>query len=75
MLHTLTYELDLPQDRTIQIKLPDSIKIGKHHIVLVIDEKEDKIIDDFQQLLNATKGIWQHGDGLAYQQALRSEWE
>jgi hypothetical protein len=74
MLHTLTYELDLPQDRTIQIKLPDSIKIGKHHIVLVIDEKEDKT-DDFQQLFNATKGLWQQGDGLAYQQALRSEWE
>jgi hypothetical protein len=74
MLHTLTYEFDLPQDRTLQLKLPDSIKIGKHHIVLVIDEKEDKT-DDFQQLLNTTRGIWQQSDGLAYQQALRSEWE
>ncbi len=26
MLHTLTYELDLLQDRTIQIKLPDTIR-------------------------------------------------
>ncbi|MDP3839041.1 MAG: hypothetical protein Q8Q54_08995 [Methylococcales bacterium] len=74
MLHTLTYELDLPQSRTIQLKLPDTIKTGKHHIVLVIDEKEDQT-DDFQQLLNATKGLWQQGDGLAYQQALRNEWE
>lgn len=74
MLHTLTYELDLPQSRTIQLKLPDTIKTGKHHIVLVIDEKEDQT-DDFQQLLNATKGLWQQGDGLAYQQTLRNEWE
>ncbi len=45
MLHTLSYELDLPQDRTIQIKLPDTIKIGKHHIVLVIDEQEENAND------------------------------
>jgi hypothetical protein len=74
MLHTLTYEFDLPQNRIIQFKLPDSIKLGKHQIVLVIDEKEEKT-DDFQNLLTATKGLWQQGDGLAYQQALRSEWE
>jgi hypothetical protein len=73
MLHTLTYELDLPENRTIQLKLPDTIKTGKHHIVLVIDEKEET--DEFQQLLNATKGLWQQGDGLGYQQALRGEWE
>jgi hypothetical protein len=74
MLHTLTYEFDLPQNRIIQFKLPDTIKLGKHQIVLVIDEKEEKT-DDFQNLLTATKGLWQQGDGLAYQQALRSEWE
>lgn len=73
MLHTLTYELDLPQNRTIQLKLPDSIKTGKHQIVLVIDDKEES--NDFEQLFNATKGIWQQGDGLAYQNALRSEWD
>jgi len=74
MLHTLTYELELPQNRMIQLKLPDTIKIGKHQIVLVIDEKEEQT-DDFQNLLTATKGLWQQGDGLIYQQALRSEWE
>lgn len=74
MLHTLTYELDLQQNRIIQFKLPDTIKPGKHQVVLVIDEKEEKT-DDFLNLLTATKGLWQQGDGLAYQQALRSEWE
>jgi hypothetical protein len=45
MLHTLTYEFDLPQDRTLQLKLPDTIKIGKHHIVLIIDEQEENAND------------------------------
>ena len=45
MLHTLTYELDLPQNRTIQLTLPDTIKLGKHHIVLVIDDEEENAND------------------------------
>ncbi len=73
MLHTLTYQLDLPHNRMIQLKLPNTIKTGKHQIVLVIDDKEES--DDFLHLFNATKGIWQQGDGLTYQQALRSEWD
>jgi hypothetical protein len=28
----------------------------------------------FENLLNQTKGTWKEGDGLAYQERLRSEW-
>ncbi|OPX18965.1 MAG: hypothetical protein BZ151_11780 [Desulfobacca sp. 4484_104] len=31
--------------------------------------------DTYSQLVEKTKGIWHQGDGLAYQQALRSEWD
>lgn len=31
--------------------------------------------DDFLTLLENTKGIWQQGDGLAYQENLRAEWD
>ncbi|WP_315041886.1 hypothetical protein ACGTJS_03075 [Faucicola mancuniensis] len=31
--------------------------------------------DDFLSQLENTQGIWQHGDGLVYQQNLRAEWE
>lgn len=31
--------------------------------------------DDFLTLLENTKGIWQHGDGLVYQEKLRTEWD
>jgi len=29
----------------------------------------------FENLLNQTSGTWRGGDGLAYQERLRSEWE
>jgi hypothetical protein len=29
----------------------------------------------FENLLNQTSGTWKEGDGLAYQERLRSEWE
>lgn len=29
---------------------------------------------DLHSLLEQTKGIWKDGDGLAYQQKIRSEW-
>lgn len=31
--------------------------------------------DDFLHLLDATKGTWQQGDGLTYQENLRNEWD
>ncbi len=29
----------------------------------------------FESLLNQTSGTWKEGDGLAYQERMRSEWE
>jgi hypothetical protein len=29
----------------------------------------------FENLLNQTSGTWNEGDGLAYQERIRSEWE
>jgi hypothetical protein len=29
----------------------------------------------FENLLNETRGTWKEGDGLAYQERIRSEWE
>lgn len=37
--------------------------------------QKQAIDDDFLQLLGKTKGIWKNGDGLAFQEKLRSEWE
>lgn len=40
-----------------------------------LEQKTPLPKDDFLSQLEATKGIWQHGDGLKYQEDLRVEWE
>ncbi len=46
------------------------------HIVRVavrlLQENEDK---SFEDILNRTSGVWKNGDGLAYQQRMREEWD
>ena len=34
-----------------------------------------KNASEIEKIVEATKGIWRHGDGLRYQQKLRFEWE
>ena len=34
-----------------------------------------EVAESLEQLLGRTAGIWQGGDGLAYQQSVRGEWE
>lgn len=36
---------------------------------------DSKTTTDFNTLLMNTRGIWKHGDGLVYQNKIRSEWE
>lgn len=37
--------------------------------------KENSDDNELFQLLEKTKGTWQHSDGLAFQDKLRTEWE
>ncbi|MFW6011069.1 MAG: hypothetical protein ACOC8Q_00995 [Desulfosalsimonas sp.] len=37
--------------------------------------KQDEHSALYQQLLEKTRGKWRQGDGLAYQQSMREEWE
>jgi hypothetical protein len=37
--------------------------------------KASKSAGSYQKIVNQTKGIWLKGDGLKYQEQLRSEWE
>ena len=38
-----------------------------------LKEKQRQMI--YKELVEKTAGIWQPGDGLAYQEKLRAEWE
>jgi hypothetical protein len=37
--------------------------------------KASQASTSYQEMVNQTKGIWLKGDGLKYQDQLRSEWE
>lgn len=39
------------------------------------DHARQEAKTDFDGLLENTRGIWRHGDGLAFQQRLRGEWD
>jgi hypothetical protein len=76
-MRTLTYELELKDDRTVTLTLPEDIPLGKHQIVVVIDEyiKNDGMTHDrYDELLLQTRGLWKQGDGLRYQEKIRDEW-
>lgn len=76
-MRTVTCELELKEDRTVIITLPDDIPVGKHQAVLVIDEhaKDDLGQQEaYDALLSQTSGLWKQGDGLSYQENIRNEW-
>ena len=37
--------------------------------------KESKTQDTYNTLVQNTRGVWKKGDGLKYQERIRSEWE
>ena len=76
-MRAITYELELKDNRTVTITLPEDIPLGKHQIVVIIDEhvKDDvKPRDTYDELLLKTSGLWKQGDGLHYQKKIRNEW-
>jgi len=79
-MRTMTYEVDIHEERTVTFKIPDDIPLGRHQLTLIVDEKpisgkKSRDKKAFKQLLEQTRGIWEHGDGLAYQLKLRDEWD
>ena len=76
-MRTITCELELKDDHTVTITLPDDIPTGQHQIVLVIDEhvkNDPRLQETYDALLSHTSGLWKHGDGLSYQENVRNEW-
>jgi len=74
--------------RRIIISIPDEDKIwlegySKVHKISVAEAirqgieqlKRTKRQQTYRQLAERTRGIWKKGDGLAYQEKLRGEWE
>lgn len=76
-MRAIIYELELNDDRTVTITLPEEIPPGTYQAVLVIDahvQNDTRSGATFEELLVQTSGLWKRGDGLRYQEEIRSEW-
>ena len=76
-MRIITYQLELKDDRTVTITLPEDVPLGKHQIIVVIDDQgKDTAItrDTYDELLLKTSELWKQGDGLRYQEKIRDEW-
>jgi hypothetical protein len=74
-MHTITYEVDIREERTVTFKIPDDIPLGRHQLTVIVDDKpifrkKSRDKKAFKQLLEQTRGIWKHGDGLAYREQI-----
>lgn len=76
---TLNVDYEVLPDRLVTIKLPDEVRLGRHQLVIVLDENEaDKSITEtpaknlmqFAGVITAFNDV----DGLEYQKKVRSEW-
>ena len=77
---TLNIEYDVLPDRLVTIKLPETVHIGRHELVIVLEENDaaDKnivatngcLLKQFAGSVTAFNGV----DGVEYQKKIRSEW-
>lgn len=71
-MQTLKIQTEVTQDRTITIDLPENISIGTHEFIVIYDEQAiEKAVD----LMKYSGTIAWQEEGLAYQQAIRAEWD
>ena len=71
-------KIDITTLKPEQIKqietMVEALKIQNNLENNMINENKSLDTDDFDTLLENTKGIWTHGDSLTYQRQLRQEW-
>jgi hypothetical protein len=51
-----------------RVSMAEAIRKGIHKL------KEDELIENYQTIVQNSKGLWDKGDGLEYQKAIRAEW-
>ena len=77
---TITRTLDVPEDRTLVIQLPDTVPPGPHEVVVTISEDTAGRIassSNAEELMRFARTIpsLSRIDGLEYQRRMRAEWE
>ena len=76
---TLNIEYEVLPDRLVTIKLPETVRLGRHELVIVLEENDAdkdvantnaKMLMQFVGAVTAFNGV----DGVEYQKKIRSEW-
>ncbi|MDO8752574.1 MAG: hypothetical protein Q7J80_01670 [Anaerolineales bacterium] len=76
---TLNIDYEVLPDRLVTIKLPETVRLGRHELVVVLEENDvnKKVADtnaktlmQFAGSVTAFNGV----DGVEYQKKVRSEW-
>lgn len=76
---TLNIDCEVLPDRLVTIKLPETVRLGRHELVIVLEENEAdknvananaKMLMPFAGAVTAFDGV----DGVEYQRKVRSEW-
>lgn len=76
---TLNIEYEVLPDRLVTIKLPETVRLGRHELVIVLEENDAdkdvantnaKMLMQFAGAVTAFNGV----DGVEYQKKIRSEW-
>lgn len=76
---TLNIDYEVLPDRLVTIKLPETVSLGRHALVLVLQEidtekkgaaNNTKSLMQLAETITAFNGV----DGVEYQRKIRSEW-
>lgn len=76
---TLNIDCEVLPDRLVTIKLPETVHLGRHELVVVLEENnaEKSIADTNAKALMQFAGavtVFGEVDGVEYQKKVRSEW-
>ena len=75
---TLNIDYEVLPDRLVTIKLPETVRLGRHELVIVLEENDDKnaVNVDAKTLMQfaGTVSAFNEVDGVEYQQKVRSVW-
>lgn len=75
---SITLECEVSANRMITLQLPDSVRLGKHELVVVINEQigpNSSGVANAQALNQLTGTLRLTEDPVAFQRRLREEWE
>lgn len=77
-MYSVTLQCEIPEERTLTVKLPDSIQPGMHEVMVIVDEAEARSSrvarGGLMRFAGAIPSL-ADADGVAVQQAMRGEWQ